>query len=71
MNYLYKFTPDELRVVLAAHQRYQQVLGIVAELHGFRGDLTVAGDLSGFLAPDQAPAPPQHVNGGLAPEEHK
>jgi hypothetical protein len=71
MNYLYKFTPDELRVVLAAHQRYQQALGFVAELHGIRGNLTVAEDLSGFLAPPEAPASPQHVNGGLAPEEHK
>ena len=71
MTYLYQFTVDEQRIVLAAHQRFQQALSFVAELHQIRGNLVLADDMTGFLALPEAPPVPQRVNGGLGPEELK
>lgn len=68
MNYLYKFTPDEQRVIIAAQQRLEITVSAIAELHHIKGNLIMAPDYSGLLAPD-APAAAPHVNGAaLTPE---
>jgi hypothetical protein len=64
MTYLYEFTPDEKRVITAAHARFEQSLSLVAELHNIKGNLTVADDFSGFVAPVA-------TNGAAAPQESK
>jgi|KBSMisStaDraftv2_1062788.scaffolds.fasta_scaffold376606_2 hypothetical protein len=52
MRTLYTFTPDERRVVIAAYDKYTQVLRVIADLHGLQGEAAVAQDLSGFVGPD-------------------
>jgi len=56
MRILHTFTADERRVVIAANERYTQVLRVIAELHNLQGEAAVAQDLSGFMGPD-LPAP--------------
>lgn len=46
---LYKFTPDELRLVGQVQAKLMQTLQFIIDLHELKGNLTLAPDLSGFV----------------------
>ena len=63
MRQIYTFTAEERRVVIAAYQKYTQVLGVIGDLHGLSGEIAMAQDFTGFVGPD-LPAIPQPVPAG-------
>ena len=54
MELLYQFTPDEKRVIMAAFNKYMQVVQVIAELHQIQGSIAVAPDLSGFVKVEES-----------------
>ena len=63
----YEFTPDERRVVSAAYRRYMEVVGVIAELHGFQGNLAVDPN-RGFLEPPEPQGLPEALLRAAAAE---